>query len=151
MDRRDPLNLKSLPDREPPEALWEAIESRLVNRRHHLRWLPVAAALLLAAGAGALFLGNRSDEARPDRAVEHYRLASVALERRVENLQTGVVDLRVLEQLSLLEDRLAWVDYLLAESPEDPVLWRHRLELLERIGDLYAGRSWMAQLEDTAI
>lgn len=150
MDRRDPFNLQSLPEREPPAELWQSIDRRL-NAPRAGRLAALAATVVLAVGAGVIFVAGQHQQPRQDADLDQYRLASAALERRVEQLQTATVDGQTLEQLSVLENHLAWVDYLLAEHPEDPELWRHRLELLDSLASLYADQSWLAQIQSTTL
>lgn len=151
MHSRDPFNLGTLPEQDPPPELWQSIETRLQRPRRRLAWLALAAAVALAVGAGWLLVDYQHGQPVPAPGLDQYQRASSILEQRIDALQANVVEARVLEDLSRLEDQLAWVDYLLSEAPDDPDLWRHRLELLESIGGIYAGQAWVAQLEFTAL
>jgi hypothetical protein len=145
--------LAALPDFEPPEAAWQAIQAACRSRDSNarLRWPLALAATLLAAVAGMPFLlqpaqhqpvslsGLTSDPASP--ATE----AIQAQNARLESLLATLPERRAMRgstafTVSQLEDRLALVDDRLSRIAMEPNapefserLWRERVELMNSL------------------
>ncbi len=161
MNERNELN--SLPEIDPPPALWSAIRGELDRRRASRRnsrilMLAVAAAIVLALAP--LFFGQ-PDPSLPgidqpvaagevDELVKA-RALSALLEAELRQRRHGTVSARSLESLLWLETELAWLDARLADQPSDLDLWRQRIELLSELNRHHYSDHWHAEVQATTL
>ena len=140
MSERDPLNLRSLPERPVPDEIWQSIDQRLHGSRRRLppRWA-VAAAVALAC-AVLLWWGPDSTRDSTRAELERYRSASALLENRVERLGHGAIEFGAMLRAGRIEQRLGAIDRRLMKDPDDSALWQQRLSLLDELARLYAAQ-----------
>lgn len=155
-NRPDPLNLKALPDLDPPEGLWNAIETSLDSRagRGAARrgWIPLAMAATVATLALciALLRGTygpvpvTSDEAADP--LVRLQAVSAALETQLDDYRYGAVSASTADAVARLEQELAWLDVQINETPDDPVLWAERVALLGEINQRYIRSDWRSEM-----
>jgi len=147
MNRRDPLNLRSLPEHPVPEEIWSSIDQRLHGSRRLASPAFAIAAAVFVACAVVLWWSPDPRGDAGGAALDRYRSASVLLEIRVDRLKQGAIEFSTALKAGQIEQRLAGVDRELMRAPEDAELWRQRLALLDELARLYAGKSGLAQLK----
>jgi hypothetical protein len=156
--------LRSLPRRDPPEAVWQRIEaglhSRAVRRPGYARWLPLALAASVIAAVLIVQLGDRRLGRAVDASPAAAALASsgaepadldalVAESAQIERVLSalprydGVVRVGAAGTIAGLEDHIAWIDAELSAGEAlgaDPayrrVLWQERVELMSVLLDV---------------
>ena len=148
MDKRDPFELRRLPNEPAPPELWENIEARLTVRpRRNWRWA-MAACLLLAAVAGLVWQGNDAPvQVQPIDLLALHQQRSAELEDRLDLVLGGPVGLTVLAEAGALESELDLIDEALAWDPGETRLWSERVRVLEALVGLYATEIWLAQAD----
>jgi len=151
----DPLNLKDLPELDPPGELWQSISQAMdeqgFDQPSRRRWLPVAA---VAATAGiALCLGVlMQGDGLPDRAssqqttLAQLQAVSASLERELSRYRDGVISAASADSIARIEQELGWLDTQINQTPEDPALWIDRIALLDEMNQRYSQADWRNQL-----
>jgi hypothetical protein len=151
--------LKSLPQLDPPAALWSSIRDELDQRRSARRLrrgalasLAMAACAVVVVVTIALQVPNGShDPAGPqDNALVQARQVSAVLESQLRLHHLAAVDTASVESLVWLENELHWLDLQLSAKPDDIELWQRRAELLSEMSQLYGASSWQAQIQLTS-
>lgn len=165
---RDPFNLGSMPQLQPPAELWPAIAKQLEQdpaasdrlRRTGL-WLPAAA---IAAGfviAIAWYwqlptkLGAWSDPVAvvttgPEVNNDHIsalQLTSQLLQAELASSRSGVIRGHDLAGMALLQSELRLTDALLFEQPDNQQLWQQRNAVLASMTQRYRASDWHTQLQ----
>ncbi len=142
--------LKELAQVPPPEDSWTEIRKRAIGKRRRPVDLQVgvAAAVLLAVGVAAMIghfgvgdrFPERAESAGTREAIEQLSSASRELELllRDSSLQSPVLSTQRAAMIVELEDRIAVVDLILAQSSFEQdertvVLWSDRVELLDAL------------------
>ncbi|NKI34051.1 hypothetical protein HFP89_02575 [Wenzhouxiangella sp. XN79A] len=152
--RTDPLNLKSLPELDPPEGLWPAISDEMERRGRSTTprrsWVPLAMAATVAVLALSITLlrPDALPEARLDAndALLRLQAVSAALETQLDVYRDGVVSATTVDAIARMEQELAWLDAQLSESPDDPALWAERIALLGEMNQRYLRADWRSEL-----
>ncbi len=158
---RDPLNLRSLPPLDAPDALWGDIETTLDARSGRARsstggtkrgWIPLAMAATVAAMALciALLRGAYGPvPASPDESLDplvRLQAVSAALETQLDDYRYGAVSASTADSVARLEQELAWLDVQINQTPDDPVLWAERVALLGEINQRYIRSDWRSEM-----
>ncbi|MEJ2580270.1 MAG: hypothetical protein P8127_01325 [Acidobacteriota bacterium] len=142
--------LKELAQVPPPEASWTEIRKRAIGkgRRPVDLQVGIAAAVLLAVAVAAMIghLGvgdgfpERAESAGTREAIEQLSSASRELELllRDSSLQSPVLSTQTAAMIVEIEDRIAVVDMILAQSSFEQdertvALWSDRVELLDAL------------------
>lgn len=154
-NRPDPLALKALPDLDPPEGLWNAIEDSLDARSGSKppsrAWVPLAMAATVGmlALCIALLRGVYGPVAPIDDTTNQLvrlQTVSAALESQLEDFRYGVVSASTADSVARLEQELAWLDAEITDRPDDPVLWAERVALLGEINQRYIRSDWRSEM-----
>lgn len=152
---RDPLGLRHLDWVEPEQDGWPAIRAELEQRKRrgtHLRWLALAASLVIAFG---LTLRLNQDAGLQPATLTEPAGAQLAeaddgnLESLIALSQTLEQQLRSMRQgsgpmpadsavyIAELQDLVAQVDQELSYSPDSVNLWGQRVNLLLDLAQIY--------------
>lgn len=149
--------LRALPVRRPPRDRWPVIRAAVERERRLGRWrrtgwgsLALAASLALALGGRVLFHSETRDEA-DDYGAEVAALVeySQQLEGALQAMEpeSRVLNGRAAVAVADIQDRIAWVDAQLAQSParreassQVANLWRERVELMDALVNVHATR-----------
>lgn len=150
----DPLNLRSLPARPPPDGLWSSIEATLdeTAKPRAGRYLSMAAAASLALAIAAIQLSGPADQPATSAAaanpeLQQARAASARLEQVLRRQRDGLLDAGSVESLAWMEHELGWLDVQLADNPSDTHLWRQRADLLAEMASQYQRNNWQSELQ----
>lgn len=144
------IDFSRLTQSKPPADLWPAIAGELDRRRKQrfMRRLLAATAVFLLA-ALVVVITQAPDVANEGRLptaqsvrLDGLQARSARLEAELSTYRRGVVESDSLESLVWLEVELGWLDSQLADSPDDPGLWRQRVELLQELSRRYAREHW---------
>jgi hypothetical protein len=152
----DPLGLRALPELDPPEGLWNAIEQGLDARNDASPptrpWVPyaMAASVAVMALTIALLRGiyGPMPVPEPSSTDQLVRLQNVsaALEAQLEGYRYGVVNATTADVVARLELELAWLDSQLSDSPDDMALWAERIALLGTLNQRYSQSDWRSEM-----
>lgn len=163
----NPVNPNSLPQLDPPPALWASIRSELDQRqaaRRHRRRTFVASAVAAVAvlavvinliqlpepGPGLDNGGDTVAMSANESDLIQARQISALLEASLRRQNLGAVNTASVESLVWLENELGWLDTRLASNPNDLDLWQQRNQLLEEMNQLYGRNSWQAQMQQAS-
>jgi hypothetical protein len=161
----DPLNLRGLPQAEPPGDGWPEIEAALLQRSRRGRALRAGGGLLAVAASAvlafSLLVGQPTPGDSPARTagespaipstaepipaplqappVESLIAMSQQLESRIRAYRASAGDLPsdVLVYQVELQDLIVQVDDALSAAPDSPELWSQRVNLLLDVTRLY--------------
>jgi hypothetical protein len=143
---RDPLNLGSLPQVEPPSDDWPLIRSALIKhqrRRRIARYtggvFAAAAMLMLAIGLSVQQPALAPAPATAPETLDSLIALSQQLETRVRSYRSeyaGMPTDALVYQVEL-EDLVAQVDDELSMRPDSLELWSQRVNLLLDLSQLY--------------
>ena len=148
MDKRDPFELRRLPNEPAPPELWGNIEARLTVRPRRTWPWTLAACLLLAVVTVLIWQGNDAPvQIQPIDLLALHQQRSAELEDRLDLVIDGPVGLAVLAEAGALETELALIDEALAWDPDETSLWSDRVRVLEALVGLYATEIWLAQAD----
>jgi hypothetical protein len=150
----DPLNLRSLPQLDPPDGLWSDISDALDRRKRPTPpkrgWAPLAMAASVAALALCIALLRPADLPDPTGGAANQlvrlQAVSAALESQLDAYRDGVVSATTVDVIARMEQELAWLDAELSETPDDPALWAERIALLGEMNQRYLRADWRTEL-----
>ena len=149
----DPLNLRSLPPRQPPEDFWPVLEQALDAREAPgpaRRWRSLAVAACLAVLAVGVLRLAPQEPAGPSPAnaaesLQRLQTVSAALEAQLDDCRDGVLSAATADSIARMERELVWLDSQISEDPQDPVLWAERVALLGGMLQRYLREDWRAE------
>ena len=147
MHTRDPLNLRSLPQLDPPVDAWGQIERRL-QRKPRSPWIWAAAATLaIGLVTGALLTSGDGPQAgQPgagDPEIDRWIAYSQVLEQQLRQVRGRTASYRAHQGIAVaeLEDMVAAIDAGLATTDSEQTrlaLWQQRALVLDDLVAIYA-------------